>query len=741
MNAMTTGSRRTWIVGTAAALGYLALAALATWPVVTRFGSEIPGELTDPLEHLWLMRWLRSCLIHGRNPLFCPEIQAPVGVPLGYFPTMHLQTVLYILGRLVTGNDAAIFGTIWFLGFVTTGLASMALARWAVPGCSLGVAWVAGLGVMLCGPMLMHAHGHLETMQMGVVPPFLIAWIKLIETPSRRRLVWAVLAYWLVVAAAPYFAVLAIFPAVWYLGWSLLTFPRGARWAGMRRLAPSLVGFGLIVVPGVATLFGGQVWAALHGWPMTRSKREFGQLGAPVWSELVPSPRHLLGRVAIPGIFEETGFAGRMSEVSSYLGLVVLGALAWGVWRRIDFPRRGYWWSVLVLMVVLSWGARQEIFGASVSLPAGWIYDAFPPFHLIRVPARFNLFAAAVAVVPVAAALRGLVSGLRSRWGQGLILTALAGLTLVDLAMVPFNSAPIPVPPDLYAEILRASPKAVLLDAPLFDSTQGQTFSSLWGYWQQIHGLRTSAGYPGLTNAQFDAEIVRPSCFSARQALRLKPNQLPIATVADFDLDGTQDIKGRVWLELTAHRFDHVVEHGNYNRDLGTYSPWSWTVHNFILGGDIDAPAYKRDVLDRAWLSLPDQLVWMSDRGWREVPGQDRSATPFAALPEARVEVYQPTTGPVVLTLNGVDAFARTRIIRLIEADRELARWRIEPGNRRDLRSGPIPLTAGRHTWTLLADGADRPTRSADRIDPAGTPYSFRLSRVRLEAVAPTSKD
>ena len=738
---MTPGSRPGWIVWTSAALGYLVLAALATWPVVTRFGAELPGELTDPLEHLWLMRWLRSCLIEGRNPLFCPEIQAPVGVPLGYFPTMHLQTVLYILGRLVTGNDTAIFTTIWFLGFVTTGLASMALARWAVPGCPHGVAWVAGLGMMLCGPMLMHAHGHLETMQMGVVPPFLIAWIRLVDAPSRRGLLGAILAYWLVVAAAPYFAVLAIFPAVWYLGWSLLTSAREERWPRSRRLAPWLVGFGLVVLPGAATLFGGQVWAGLHGWPMTRSKREFNHLGAPVWSSLVPSPRHLMGRLTFPDIFEQTGFAGRMSEVSSYLGLVVSSALFWGAWRRVDFPRRGYWWSVLAVMVVLSWGARQEIFGAHVSLPAGWIYDLFPPFHLIRVPARFNLFAAAVAVVPVAATLRGLLSKVRSRWGYGLVLASLTGLTLADLAMVPFGSAPIPEPPAVYAQIRQANPHAVILDAPLFDSSQGQTFSSLWGYWQQVHGLRTSAGYPGLTNAQFDAEIVRPSCFSARQALRLKPDQLPIATAADFDLDGTQDIKGRVWLELTAHGFDHVVEHANHTPDLGTYSYWSWTVHNFILGGDLNLPAYKVDLLDRAMLPLPNHLVWMSDRGWREVPGGGENATQFAALAEARVEVYQPTDRPVVLTLAGVDAFARTRVVRLVEGDRELALWRIEPGTRRDIQSGPIPLTVGRHTWTLISDGADRPTRSADRIDLAGTPYSFRLAGVRLRVASPTSKD
>ena len=165
-------------------------------------------------------------------------------MPLGAFPTLHLQTVLYVLLRLVTANDAAIFTVIWFVGFVATGLASFGLARWATPGLGAGVAWVAGLGVMLCGPMLMHAHGHLETMQLGVVPPFLIGWLRFVDQPTGRRLSVAAGLYLLVVATAPYFAVLAIFPAVWYLGWVLIVGPD--RWPTMRRLAPWLLGFGVV---------------------------------------------------------------------------------------------------------------------------------------------------------------------------------------------------------------------------------------------------------------------------------------------------------------------------------------------------------------------------------------------------------------------------------------------------------------------------------------------------------------
>jgi len=714
--------RREWLVWSSAALGYFVMVCLATWPVVTRFGSEIPGELTDPLEHLWIMRWLRSCLIEGRNPLFCPSIQAPVGVPLGYFPTLHLQTALYIALRLMTGNDAAIFGVIWFVGFVATGLASFGLARWAIPGCGSGVAWVAGLGMMLCGPMLMHAHGHLETMQMGVVPPFLIAWIRFNEAPAWRRLGWAAAAYLLVVAAAPYFAVLAIFPAAWYSVWSV-------RWRQVKQRAIWVSGFAAIVLPGVALLFGAQIWAWAHGFPMTRSKRLFDHFGAPPWSGFVPTSRHILGEKLAPRFFESVGFGDRITEVSSYLGVVAVGLLTYAAMKRVDFPRRGFWWSVLVLMIVLSWGTRQNLFGESVSLPAGWIYDVFPPFHLIRVPARFNLFAAAVAVVPVAAGLRELVGNRRWLVVRVGLLVSLAGLTLVDLAMVPFPTAVIPDPPSFHADLKRDKPNATILEAPLFDSTKGQTYSSLWGYWQQVTGLNTSGGYPGLTNTRFDAEIARGSVFSAAR--------LDNGTHSgDYWRDGVLDDHDRAWLELTAHGFDYAVLHHDPLSgfdDGGRVSHLRDKLAEGIIRSTAEASVCA---LDR--LSPPTHLTWLTDQGWRPVPAPRRGSDPrFAALRDARIVLYQPTSGSVALALNEAEAFVRPRVVRVVEGANELARFSVRPGQPETLQSPPISLSPGLHTWTLRSDGDDRPTRSADRLDDAATPYSFRLSGVRLIAGEP----
>ena len=43
------------------------------------FDTALPGPPGDPLQHLWIIRWSRACLLEGRSPFFCPDIQFPVG--------------------------------------------------------------------------------------------------------------------------------------------------------------------------------------------------------------------------------------------------------------------------------------------------------------------------------------------------------------------------------------------------------------------------------------------------------------------------------------------------------------------------------------------------------------------------------------------------------------------------------------------------------------------------------------
>ena len=73
---------------------HVAGVAVATYPTVLTLGSTLPGG-TDTLQHLWVMRWYKTCLLEGRPIFRCPELQYPTGAPLGNFSALQLQALLY----------------------------------------------------------------------------------------------------------------------------------------------------------------------------------------------------------------------------------------------------------------------------------------------------------------------------------------------------------------------------------------------------------------------------------------------------------------------------------------------------------------------------------------------------------------------------------------------------------------------------------------------------------------------
>src|SRR5262245_11078242 len=79
-----------------AVAGYALCAVVPTYARLTQVATALPNG-GDPLQHLWVMRWYKTCLLEGRSPLVCPEIQYPVGAPLGNFSPLHLQSLLYLL--------------------------------------------------------------------------------------------------------------------------------------------------------------------------------------------------------------------------------------------------------------------------------------------------------------------------------------------------------------------------------------------------------------------------------------------------------------------------------------------------------------------------------------------------------------------------------------------------------------------------------------------------------------------
>jgi hypothetical protein len=296
--------------------------------------------------------------------------------------------------------------------------------------------------------------------------------------------------------------------------------------------------------------------------------------------------------------------------------------------------------------------------------------------------------------------------------------------------MTPFPTATIPSMPAIYRELAARNPGATLVDAPMFGASEGQFFSSLWGYWQSIHHAKSTAGYPGLTNVPFDSEVVPTSpWWSKRMA---DPSFLSDPGEEHFGPVAGVDARDYAWLFLKAHRIDHVVIHQGIWIDP-KYASGSARAKALLA----EAKSFEDEhvvVYDLGRLKPAARLTWLCARGWRI--GRDPSSGSFGVLRRARLAVFDPIGERALrVSLGQASAFGRDRVVRLSEGDRELARWTVETGSPRELESEPFRLGPGLHELILESDGDDRPSRYADRLDDARTPYSLRLKEVRIRAI------
>ena len=252
---------------------------MATWPAFATFGSTLPS-IVNPLAHIWTMRWNKDCLLHGRLPFVCPDIQYPVGASLGTLPPMHFQTLLYIPLSFAFANDVLCYNLIRTFAFLLTGLGTFVLI-WNVLRSRMA-ATLGGLTAMLGGPMSFFSHGELEQITVGWFPIFLIAWLRFVDRPTRRGLAASVGFYALVAMSAPYFGVFAIFPAGLYVAWRAIGEGRAGIGPWLRARLGWFAAFAGLAGPVLVVLFSNQIWSMTHGFSMTRPDSEFWVCRAPV---------------------------------------------------------------------------------------------------------------------------------------------------------------------------------------------------------------------------------------------------------------------------------------------------------------------------------------------------------------------------------------------------------------------------------------------------------------------------
>jgi hypothetical protein len=675
-----------------AVLGFYAvLVVVATYPMVLSFRSAIPSNV-DPVQHLMVMRWYRTCLAEGCSPFVDTQIQYPFGAPIGNFPPMVLQTLGYLGLSTAIENDALCYNLLWFAGFLLAGMGTMLLSHRVVGDLPCSV--FAGAAAMLGGPMMLHAHGHLELIYVGWFALFLVAWLRLVDRPGGRSMAMAAVAYSLMTLSSSYFAVLAVIPATWALILKAIGAARPSEWAWFRAQAISLVGFVALASPALLLTYSGQIWNVAHGLAMVRSKAEFASYGVPWYGYVVPTAFHPLERLFDVDVYDTFGHP--VIECGSYLGVATLGLIAYAALRLVAFRGAIYWWSITLILIVLSFGDHIQVGRDRVTMPASWIHDHIFFFRFLRVPGRFNLLASVTAAVVAAAGLKDYVE----RWSRPAVRWAICGtltaIAVADLSMIPFATKTIAPVPGVYGRLVEADPRATFLEVPVLPSFMPHPLTAATGYWQSSHRGRTSGGYSAHPNAPFDDQLAGESPFSYETMVHPACLQDPESATVGI-VRGVR-VLDSIWLYLTAHDLRYVVLHRSTDllpEPLVGLAPLQRVLEPARIFEDESTVVFDRDRLPS-----PKVPVLVRSGGWRgrKVVATSNLASLWAYNPDPSRDL--------TFTLKAC-SIRGTRTVRLRSAGVELAAWNARAEIDETFTSPTFRLPAGLRTLTLEADGEE----------------------------------
>ena len=372
----TPRARLLWGLGIVAA--YAGATVALTWPLALHLHTATATGADPPLQ-LWIARWIEHALVTDPFHLYDANVFYPYPTTLAYSDANIPMALLHWPLALLLGDDLVAFNLLMLGTFVLAATGMYALTARLTR--NRGAAFLAGLAFAFLPVRFAHL-SHLQQLSHAWTPWVVLALLLLL---ARQQWRWSVIlgVALAVQALSSFYLAAQILCVVGVVALVALIADRRARsWRTLSRLALAALISLALVLPLAAPYL---TLNAQQG--LERRIEESAQAGrsatldayrrvldpTPLWPGLLPPVEESYEDILYPG------------------AVVLLGALgALAAWRR----RR---YAVTFLLVggvafVLSLGPTLLLPGGrTVPLPYTALYDLFPLFKALRVPARFGL--------------------------------------------------------------------------------------------------------------------------------------------------------------------------------------------------------------------------------------------------------------------------------------------------------------------------------------------------------------
>ncbi len=508
----STASDATWrerlIWGVGVTFAYVVATIVMTWPYAARLGSSTPGG-GDPLLQIWIARWVQHALVTNPLRLYDANIFYPYHNTLAYSDSNVPAALLSAPVYLLTGNPILAVNLLVLGTFVLAAGGVYALMV-ALTG-NRAAGFLAGLAYAFLPYRFAHIY-HLNQLGHAWTPWVLLALVLLVQrhaksqrdlgvddTPRPRD------AWRLAVAFGVLFAVQVVtsfyvaFQLVFAVGIALVVAvvaePATRSWRFLGQLAVAGAVAGAIILPLALPYLRVRDELGLE-----RTVREAERYRAELTSYFkVTGENAFWERLPERGGSEDILFPGGVALVGAALGL-----LAWR--RRPALTTAAVVTGLIALIISLgpTWHPER---GGGTPLPYRFLYDHFPFFKAMRVPARFGVLTDFAVVVLAASGFAWvwelLAARLRPQVAQLVGIGATAAVSL--LILVELHAAPFPLTAvDRSAEasapyrwLAEQPDKGAVMEFPVIELGQGERPITLAMYWSTLHWKPLVQGYSG----------------------------------------------------------------------------------------------------------------------------------------------------------------------------------------------------------------------------------------------------
>jgi len=515
-----------------AAVGYVVLSFLMTYPGVTVLNTHAIGRGQDCWQMMWNLWWFREAVFSLHTwPYHCDLLFHPLGASLLLHSFQPWNGLLSSPLQACFGLVAA-YNIVVLLNLAATGFAMYLLAH-ALTG-RRGASFAAGCAFTFCANHMSHSLAHQNIASLGWLLIYCLAFLK---THARPGLGWPLLAGLsavLATACSWYLLLFALlFSAIFYsyllaLEWRQLEWVAacGRCWRRLASHRERLWAQGVVTAIGVAlsiTLFAalpmvvrvigvaavlGLPWFAARrlGWRCAGRLAIAGGVAAIVLgpaaglmlcraSEFEPghepwSNATDLAALFVPGAVSSYGpvfesvyrtFRARPVETGNYLGWTSL-ALAAVAWVAADRRVTRFWSLVGAVFIILSFGPKVSALGRPV------FYGPYSPLRrgtivlqIAGCPGRMAIMGSLALSAMVAYA----VAVLSKRIGRPVLsATVLTTVVVLELLCLPFPATAARVP-SFYGAMAQDE-----ADYAVIDSAYSKNL-----FFQTIHRKKLMGGY------------------------------------------------------------------------------------------------------------------------------------------------------------------------------------------------------------------------------------------------------